>query len=603
MSKRGYLYDFRKVVFGAGGIPKRNYVITILLWVGIGVMEGAGIGLLLPVLTHVEQGGLTTEIQSDSSVTNLSVKILQFAGLEPTLVLLLVMASVPLFVRQGFQYQKSVYSARLELDLESSLRRRIIDSCFHANLPFFLKNNQGEVVSSLLFDVTRARSIGRAILDTIGNTALLLIYVVLAMLISPSIMTMVLLLIGLVGLIATTQWRRTHMYGATLSHESKIFARTVSESFQAIQFIKMRGADAKAASQLKLMVNHLSDLQCQLQRVRAGLEGVIQTILVFGIFAILFVAISQLGMRLANLSMILFITMRAFPLVSQINNNRLIVAGTMGSLNRIDALATEAAASREVGAGNLVPEALKDRIEFRDVSYSYGHADRLPNAIDSVTFEVKRGEVVALVGASGAGKTTVANLLTRFCVPSSGSIVFDGTPIDRFELTAWRRRIAYVTQESILFHDTVKNNICYGLGHVVPDTTIWRILEMSHAAEFVRSLPEGLDTMVGERGMRLSGGQRQRLAIARALIQEPDILLLDESTSALDSVSEAEIQASLEGLRGQITLIVIAHRLSTIRSADKIIILDRGRMVATGAHDRLLDECDEYRILVGGQRL
>ncbi len=595
--------DFVKVAFSVGGGSRRIYIVTIALWVGLGLMEGAGIGLLLAVLSYVEQGGLAVEMQSDSSITNLAVNALRFVGFEPTLIPLLVMASVPLLGRLGFQYFKSMYSVRLELDLERELCKRIVDNCVHANLPFFLRRNQGEVVSALLFDVTRARSIGRAVIDTIGNVTLLIIYVVLAVLISPFIATAVLLLMGLLGLIAMALSRRARTYGTALSAESNVFARMVSESFQAIQFIKMRGADDQVASQLSSMISHLSDLQYQLQRVRAGLEGSLQLILAFGVFAILFVAISQFSMRLANLSTILFVTLRAFPLVGQINNNRLIIASTIGSLNHIEMLSAEAMVSRETSEGSLIPEALKERIEFREVSYSYGDTDTSPNAIESVRFEVGRGDVIALVGASGSGKTTIANLLTRFCVPSRGSIVFDGIPIDRFDLTAWRRRIAYVTQESVLFHDTVRNNICYGLGRVVPDTTVWQILEMSHAAEFVRSLPEGINTMVGERGMRLSGGQRQRLAIARALIQEPDLLLLDESTSALDSVSEAEIQASLDGLRGRITLIVIAHRLSTIRSADKIIILDHGRIVASGGHDRLLDECDEYRMLMSSQRL
>ena len=600
----GYLSTFWKVIFGSVGIAKRNYVIVILAWVGFCLTEGAGIGLLLPVLRFVENGGVpSTQTESDPAVGKQAIALLEFFNLDQSLVAFLAIAVTPLLVRQVFQYMKNVYSARIEHELEVGLRGRVVDRCMHASLPFFLKNNPGEVVSALLFDVTRARSIGRVILDTIGNAGQLLIYIALAAFISPSFVLMVVLLLSLVGLITLTQWRRTQQYGAAVSREGQSFSRMVSESFQAIQFIKMRGAENNVASRLKDTAWQLGDLQLRQQRIRAAIEGTIQSALILGTFAMVFIAISQFNLRLANLSIVLFVTLRMFPLISQINSNRLLMASTIGSLTRIEALATEAVASREVSPGNLVPESLKDRIEFRDVSYSYGHMDGLPNAIDNVTFEVRRGDVVALVGASGSGKTTIANLLTRFCIPSSGSIAFDGIPIDRFDLIAWRRRIAYVTQESILFHDTVKNNLCYGLGRVIPDMAVWRILEMSHAAEFVRSLPEGLDTMVGERGMRLSGGQRQRLAIARALIQEPDLLLLDESTSALDSVSEAEIQASLEELRGRITLIVIAHRLSTIRSADKIIILDRGRIVASGAHDSLLDECNEYQMLMGNQRL
>jgi ATP-binding cassette, subfamily B, bacterial MsbA len=207
--------------------------------------------------------------------------------------------------------------------------------------------------------------------------------------------------------------------------------------------------------------------------------------------------------------------------------------------------------------------------------------------IEDVRFEVKRGEVVALVGPSGSGKTTLANLLPRFYDVKSGAILVDGKDIRDLQLASLRGKISIVAQDTFLFNDTVANNIGYGR----PDATREQIRAAARnalAEEFIERMPEGYDTMIGERGHKLSGGQRQRLSIARALLKDAPILILDEATSHLDTESERLVQTALQNLMQHRTVIVIAHRLSTIRRADKIIVLDRGRIEETGTHDELI---------------
>jgi subfamily B ATP-binding cassette protein MsbA len=234
-------------------------------------------------------------------------------------------------------------------------------------------------------------------------------------------------------------------------------------------------------------------------------------------------------------------------------------------------------------------------IAFEDVSFSYGNGP----VLEGVSLALRKGEVVALVGPSGGGKTTAANLLPRFWDPSGGRITIDGVDIRTVSLASLRAQIAVVTQETVLFNETVRANIAYGRPDL-SDAEVERAARMAHAHDFISALPQGYRTQVGEKGVLLSGGQRQRIAIARAFLKDAPILLLDEATSALDSESEREVQRALEelmGFRGRggaRTTLVIAHRLSTIRNADRIVVLSAGRVVEVGRHDALIEQGGEY---------
>ena len=225
-------------------------------------------------------------------------------------------------------------------------------------------------------------------------------------------------------------------------------------------------------------------------------------------------------------------------------------------------------------------------IEFRDVSFAYEGAGR--DALAGVSFRIAPGETVALVGASGSGKTTIANMIPRFYTPSAGTILLDGVDLQELKLESLRQNIALVSQDVVLFNDTVTANIAYGRTGEASEADIAAAAEAANAAGFIREMPQGLHTQIGEDGARISGGQRQRLAIARAFLKNAPILILDEATSALDTESERQVQGALETLMQGRTTLVIAHRLSTIQNADRILVMDRGRIVESGRHAELL---------------
>lgn len=251
----------------------------------------------------------------------------------------------------------------------------------------------------------------------------------------------------------------------------------------------------------------------------------------------------------------------------------------------------------EDNEGKAHLDSVRGAAEFQGVGHAYDHGRP---AVRDFTLSVTPGETIALVGASGAGKSTVLNLVIGFIRPASGRLLLDGTDMNTLDLRTYRRFLSVVPQESILFDGTIRENVAYGMDDA-DEETVRTALRDANALEFVDRLPQGLDTLVGERGARLSGGQRQRLAIARALIRDPRVLVLDEATSALDTRSEALVQQALARLLHGRTTFVVAHRLSTVRGADRIVVMGEGRILETGTHEELLRRGGAYTALHAGQ--
>jgi subfamily B ATP-binding cassette protein MsbA len=270
------------------------------------------------------------------------------------------------------------------------------------------------------------------------------------------------------------------------------------------------------------------------------------------------------------------------PLKSLSNVNATLQEGLAAAVRIFRILDTQPAITSRPGARTAT--GVRSGIEFQHVTFRYGAG---PDVLRDICFTVRAGEMVALVGPSGAGKSTLIDLVARFYDPAEGRILLDGIDLRDYEVPSLRRLMGMVTQEPILFNDTLRRNIAYGVPEAAEEA-VQRAAEAANADRFIREMPEGYHTRIGERGVRLSGGERQRVAIARAIFKNPPLLLLDEATSSLDSESELLVQEALEALFHGRTVMVIAHRLSTIQRADRILVLDQGRIVQTGTHTELV---------------
>jgi subfamily B ATP-binding cassette protein MsbA len=318
---------------------------------------------------------------------------------------------------------------------------------------------------------------------------------------------------------------------------------------------------------------------------------------------LLFIGASYSGGEAENftsqLFLFLFLLMRLMSPFTGLNNCRNIILSDKAALDEADDFFST--------IKHYIPEdgdrefdTLHSEIEFKNVSFYYDEEDDW--VIDNLSFTINMGDMVAIVGPSGAGKSTVVSLLSRLYVPLQGQVVIDGFDLGDFNVSSWRRRISIVSQDTILFNDTVENNIGFGLKDWSKEKIV-KAAKLAAADSFIRELPQGYDTFLGDRGVRLSGGQKQRISIARAFLTEPDILIMDEGTSSLDSVTEREIQNAIDKLSKNRTVIIIAHRLSTIRKADKILVMDKGQIVEEGSHDDLAALNGVYWDMLSHQKL
>ena len=290
-------------------------------------------------------------------------------------------------------------------------------------------------------------------------------------------------------------------------------------------------------------------------------------------------------LQVASLLTFVFVLFRLIPALYSINGNLAQISSFQGSLENIKEL-LQRENKPYLENGKVQFSKLKRAIEFRSVDFGYDASDLV---LHNITLTIEKGQTVALVGASGAGKTTLADLIPRFYDPTQGKVLIDGVDLREFDIDSVRRKMAIVSQDTFIFNTCVRNNIAYGTEEA-DEQAILKAAQLANALEFIQEMPEGFDTQLGDRGVRLSGGQRQRIAIARALLRDPEILIMDEATSALDSVSERLIQESLEKLSVGRTVIAIAHRLSTIVRADKVVVLEQGRIVEQGTYQELLEQ-------------
>ncbi|MDQ3427746.1 MAG: ABC transporter ATP-binding protein/permease, partial [Gemmatimonadota bacterium] len=391
---------------------------------------------------------------------------------------------------------------------------------------------------------------------------------------------------------------RLRRHSRMRTHERGEVTALVSERIGAIRLIRSYGEEPREAARFAQQADRYRKQIIRTQRFSSLTSPVSE---VFSGFLVILIIGAGTRPGLIGLSaplapeVIIVFLMAALKLTSPlktISSFPAVMAVALASAERVFEMLDERSA--EVDRPGEVEARFERDVVFEEVSFSYGAAD--DPVLSEVSFVVPKGRVVALVGPSGAGKTTLADLVPRFHDPTSGRILMDGVPLTRLTRRSLRSLLGVVSQDTVLLNDTVLANIAYGS----PGATREQVAGAAQAANadgFISRLPEGYDTMLGERGTRLSGGQRQRIAIARALLRDPPILILDEATSALDTESERLVQQAMDRLVQERTVLVIAHRLATVRDADEIVVLDAGRVVQRGTHEELFRACGLYRRL------
>jgi subfamily B ATP-binding cassette protein MsbA len=493
------------------------------------------------------------------------------------------------WLRSGFNYLGELYSELSQFHLADRIRKRIFEQLQSLSLSYYSTVRSGELINSVTKEVNQLRQAFTVTSSLIDRGSTLLAYVISMFWISWQLSMAAVMLYTLLSVGLSTLIGRVREASFAIPKANGHFASVAMEFIGGIRTVQSSATQGFERQRFYQASEQIMKTNAKVAKGSALVkplgEAISTTILVAIIIGSFIFFVEGGELPAASLLTFMFVLFRMMPLVSQVNQARVKLSSFQGVLSNIKEL-LRSDNKTYLENGSIQFPRLKQSIDF--VSVDFGYSIKEP-VLHDVNLSIKQGQTTALVGASGAGKTTLVDLIPRFYDPIRGKVVIDGIDLRDLEINSLRRRMAVVSQDTFIFNTSVGNNIAYGLEEV-DEKAIRQAAELANAWEFIRELPEGLDTRLGDRGVRLSGGQKQRIAIARALLRNPEILILDEATSALDSVTERLIQESLERLAEGRTVIAIAHRLSTIIRADKVVVLEQGRIVEQGKYQELLDQ-------------
>jgi len=568
-------------------------ILTIVMGFSGALFNGISTVLIVPIL--LELLGQSTEL-ADQLPSILSRFIVFFDGVPDRYRLLAMSVSVValIILKNAAVYGGSLASNDLNRKLAAHLRLEGLRILLDVDLAYYTQTKVGDLINHLNVEVNRTTIAVRTLARIAISAITILVFIGILLWASWQLTIIAAFALGLVALVNQTAVRSAKVFGAELSEYSRNYSSRIVEILSGIRLVK---GTANEEDEYDIIAKLIADREVSEYRSQLLFAGIAPINEVCSIVALISVAAvgrmvmaDQLEVFSSILLTYLLVLFRMLPAIGQLNSARSQLANVGPSVVVVsEFLRRDDKPFMHSGHRPYTP--LQSGIEFKSLSFTYpGHPKQVLNEID---LYLKKGTTLALVGASGAGKSTLADLLPRFYDPTSGSIQIDGHDLKTLEIKSFRRRLGIVSQDTFLFNATVRENLIYGRPQAT-DEEIEDAMHRANAYEFIEALPQGLNTLIGDRGVLLSGGQRQRLAIARALLQDPDILILDEATSALDTISERLVQKAIDELSRDRTTLVIAHRLSTVQNADQIAVLDQGRVVETGTHAELLHKGGYY---------
>ena len=501
---------------------------------------------------------------------------------------------VGLFLVRGLaEYVASYAMTWVGNKVVMDLRKAMFGRLLELPVPYYDDHASGTLISKLTFDVTQVNAAATTVFTALFKDALSIVGLLAWMLwINWKLTLLSLVMTPLIVLIVRVVSIRLRNTSREVQKAMGELTQVVQETIEGHKVVKLFGGQDYEAARFEAQANRVRRLLMKQAAAAAASVPFVQMTAAIALAVMVALAAGQSGANEITVggfvSFIAAMLMLTAPLKRVTSVNEPLQRGLAAAESVFELIDQPG----EHDPGDAVIARARGELRFENVSFTYGDPGRL--VLDSISLAIAPGETVALVGSSGAGKTTLAHLVPAFYRPSAGRVTLDGQDLAQVKLVELRANIAFVGQDVVLFNDTVGANIAYGtIKDAAPDD-IRAAARAAHALDFIEGMPEGMNTLVGENGVKLSGGQRQRIAIARALLKNAPVLVLDEATSALDSESERHVQAALEALMRGRTTLVIAHRLSTVEKADRIVVLEAGRLVEAGTHAQLLGRNGRY---------
>ncbi|MGH7785420.1 MAG: ABC transporter ATP-binding protein [Candidatus Binatia bacterium] len=579
----------------AAAMPGRLALAVALTALGA-VTEGIGLLVLVPLLQVI---GVDVQQGSVGRVAGSMAAAFGWLGIPLQLISVLVCYVALIGVDAWIRRWQTVTYCALQVGLTGHLRKRLHRAVTQASWVQLTQCRASDLTNAMTGQVERIGNGTHIVLTLIRNAMLAAVYLAVTLYMSPPVTALVIAAGLVLLLVLGRRARAATRLGQAMTLVGGEAYRAVMEHLGSIKMAKSYGAEERSLRLFGALTDTVvgTNLRGAIAQADAKRRFDIGAALVLGI--VLYVAIAVLQTPAAAILVLLFAFARVMPLVSGLEQSIQQLLNMLPDFVAVRTLETRLALSEQAGPARRAPVALRQAVRLDSVSFRY--ADTTGPALDSVSLTIPVGQTTAIVGPSGSGKSTLADILLGLIIPGQGLVLVDETPLTTEMLSAWREQIGYVPQDGFHFHDTVRANLLWAR----PDASeaeLREALEIA-AAGFVAHLPQGLDTVLGDRGIRLSGGERQRVALARALVRRPAMLILDEATSSLDSENERRVQDAIERLHGRLTILVITHRLTTVRRADAIHVLEAGRLVESGDWDSLMHGAGRFRAMCEAQGL
>ena len=598
------LRDYR-ALFSLGWRYRAGHGRTIVLFVVLAVFgvltESFGVFLLVPLLETMGRSNIFSSVPLLGSISGL----FEALPVETRLIWAGGLMLIVVLLRGILQFTQEYLGYAIPHRVDFALRLKAFDALISTSMQFIDSISAGQISNVTVSHPARIGIALRFFATLVSSILVLASYIVVLTVVSPFLFVIAsVYVIGATLLFRALTTRLVHNVGTETSQANQQFAQAFFETLNGAKLIRLAGASRVVKRDVEISVARLErarDKTVAVENMIVPFFSTIGGILICLTVMVIGVLDPAVAARAVGVLVIFFVLLFRIlsPLsILSISRNNIIIH--LDAFREYEAFLNACENAREVD-GSKVLESFSGGIELQNVSFSYtaGAGEVLKN----LSFTVPRGHMVAIVGSSGSGKSTIVNLIARLYRPNSGRILIDGDDLNSLSVNSWWRRLGVVTQDIVMTNDTISANLCFGLEKEPPIDQIRAAARLAAVDDWIASLPEGYGTVLGDRGSRLSGGQRQRLALARAFLRDPEVIILDEATSALDTLTERTIQKQLMALARRKTIIAIAHRLSTVRRADSIVVLDQGRVAEVGSHNDLLAKGGIYARMIESQSL
>lgn len=546
-----------------------------------GIIEGLGISLFIPLIN------LTSGTTDTPWPVNVITKILSDIGLVQSTWLITLFIVTLLSLSFCVIYVQNILVARSKLKFQNQMRYMLIERLLESSWSYYNKQTTGNLINQLTVQVERAASCVNHSVLSLASFIQMFVYLSISFALSPELTIISLLMIAVMAFGSTIVTKNGSNFGKKSSLAHLEYSSKISEYIRGIKLIKVMHLNAITRDRVNILSDNIFTSYFNEDSSHALLSLYMRVFPVIIISAVIIVSFEILELSGAVVLAFLFILMRIVPSITSVRANYHSYNIYLKSLEIVDETIASALSEREMGLDKTVDIVFDQAIVIKNLSFSYPNSKY--QALKNVSLSIPKNSTVGIVGASGSGKTTLLDIIVGLYIPDSGTIFVDEDNINEINIGSWRRNIGYVTQDVLMFNESLSDNLMTSRDKV-ESSEFSKVIMAAHLDKVIDKLPMGIDTNLGENGVRLSGGEKQRVALARAMMGGATFLLLDEATSALDAESESIVQSRIEEFSHKCTTVVITHRLATVKSADVIYVLDNGSLVEQGTFDALLAE-------------